>query len=99
MKAAFSDIKKYSREFQKHWLQYLSLFILLDLLNQFIVIPLFRYVTTFVLQAGAIPFISYQNVITIITSNTLDFGLLIVELIVLIMAVYIEFSLFIIGNS
>lgn len=97
MKAAFSDIKKYSREFQKHWLQYLSLFILLDLLNQFIVIPLFRYVTTFVLQAGAIPFISYQNVITIITSNTLDFGLLIVELIVLIMAVYIEFSFLLLG--
>ena len=61
VKSAFEDIRVYTSEFKKHLLQYILLVLSLDLISQFIVIPLFRYVTTFVLQAGAIPFVSYQN--------------------------------------
>ncbi len=57
------EIKAGSREFCQNLLRYLLLFMGLSLFNQFIVIPLFRYITTFVLQASAIPFVSYQNVV------------------------------------
>lgn len=97
MKSAFEDIRVYTSEFKKHLLQYILLFLSLDLISQFIVIPLFRYVTTFVLQAGAIPFVSYQNVITIITTHTSIFIILIIELILLMLVVYSEFAFLLIS--
>ena len=51
----YNDLTGYFREFKQHWLGYLMLLLGLDLFNQIIVIPLFRYVTTFILQASAIP--------------------------------------------
>ena len=97
MKSAFEDIRVYTSEFKKHLLQYILLVLSLDLISQFIVIPLFRYVTTFVLQAGAIPFVSYQNVIIIITTHTSIFIILIIELILLMLIVYSEFAFLLIG--
>lgn len=91
------DIRQYSRNFKNHWLQYLLLFLGLDLFSQFIVIPIFRYVTTYILQAGAIPFVSYQNVITIITTHTLVFVALIIELILLMVIIYAEFAFLLFG--
>lgn len=88
----FKELKAYTREFTRHWLQYLMLFLSLNLINQFIVIPLFRYVTTFVLQASAIPFVSYQNVVTIITTHTLVFVILIIELLLLLVVIYAQFA-------
>lgn len=86
------EFAAYTREFRRHWLEYLLLFLSLDLLNQFVIIPLFRYITTFVLQAGAIPFVSYQNVITIITTHTIVFIILIIELLSLMLVIYAQFA-------
>lgn len=88
----FKELKTYTTEFKKHWLGYLTLFLSLDLLNQFIVIPFFRYITTFILQASAIPFVSYQNVVTIITTHTFIFVILIVELLFLLVVIYAQFA-------
>ena len=68
------------------------LFLSLDLLNQFIVIPFFHYITTFILQASAIPFVSYQNVVTIITTHTFIFIILIIELLFLLVVIYAQFA-------
>lgn len=86
------EFAAYTREFRRHWLEYLMLFLSLDLLNQFVIIPLFRYITTFVLQAGAIPFVSYQNIITIITTHTVVFIILIIELLLLLVMIYAQFA-------
>ncbi|RVU71076.1 MULTISPECIES: glycerophosphoryl diester phosphodiesterase membrane domain-containing protein [Lactobacillus] len=84
------EFKSYLREFKRHWLSYLLLLMLFDLFNQFILIPLLRYITTFVLQAGAIPFVSYQNVVTIITTHTIVFVILILELLLLLFLIYVQ---------
>ncbi|TSO25614.1 glycerophosphodiester phosphodiesterase [Lactobacillus sp. LL6] len=91
------DIQKYSRNFKEHYLQYIMLFLGIDLISQFIVIPIFRYLTTYILQAGAIPFVSYQNVMTIITTHTMVFMALIIELILLMVIIYAEFACLLIG--
>lgn len=91
------DIQKYSRNFKEHYLQYIMLFLGIDLISQFIVIPIFRYLTTYILQAGAIPFVSYQNVMTIITTHTMVFMALIIELILLMVIIYVEFACLLIG--
>ena len=86
------EIKAGSREFCQNWLRYLLLFMGLSLFNQFIVIPFFRYITTFVLQASAIPFVSYQNVVTIITTHTVAFLILIIELLLLLVILYAQLA-------
>lgn len=86
------EIKAGSREFCQNWLRYLLLFMGLSLFNQFIVIPFFRYITTFVLQASAIPFVSYQNVVMIITTHTVAFLILIIELLLLLVILYAQLA-------
>lgn len=92
-----TELKKYTCDFKEHWAKYLLLLLGLDIFNQFIVIPVFRYLTTYILQAGAIPFVSYQNVVTIITTHTLVFVALIVELLVLITLIYVQFTFLLLG--
>ena len=93
----YNDLTGYFREFKQHWLGYLMLLLGLDLFNQIIVIPLFRYVTTFILQASAIPFVSYQNIVTIITTNTFVFIILIIELLLLLIVIYSQFAFMLLG--
>ena len=90
--AFVKEIKAGSREFCQNWLRYLLLFMGLSLFNQFIVIPFFRYITTFVLQASAIPFVSYQNVVMIITTHTVAFLILIIELLLLLAILYAQLA-------
>ena len=86
MKNILKDINTYSKNFKQHWLEYIALFIGIDIFTQVLVIPVFRYVTTGILKAGAIPFISYQNIIIIITTHTLVFLCLILELAILLLS-------------
>ncbi len=97
MKAIFSELRSYLKRFKQCWLRYVCLFVGLDLFNQVLVIPFFRWITTYVLRASAIPFISYQNVVTIITSHTLVFIVLLIELVLLLIVIYIQFAFMLIG--
>lgn len=83
--------------FTHHWFQYLALFIGVDLLIQLIWIPIFRIVTTVVLQAGEIPFVSYQNLVLIIRHHPLVVLALLVELLGLLLVVYGQFALVLLG--
>ena len=69
MKNILSEIKQGTRRFRQHWWVYLALFVSVDLVIQLVVVPVFRLVTTYVLQAGAIPFVSYQNIVTIASQH------------------------------
>ncbi|MGF0026420.1 glycerophosphoryl diester phosphodiesterase membrane domain-containing protein [Limosilactobacillus reuteri] len=97
MKNAYRAFIQYSRQFRKNWLEYLILFGGLDIVNQFAVIPFFRWITTFVLQAGEIPFVSYQNLITILTKHQLVVISLLIELGCLLIIIYGEFMLLLTG--
>ncbi|WP_290079429.1 glycerophosphodiester phosphodiesterase [Lactobacillus taiwanensis] len=97
MKNILKDINTYSKNFKQHWLEYIALFIGIDIFTQVLVIPVFRYVTTGILKAGAIPFISYQNIIIIITTHTLVFLCLVLELAILLLVIYGGFALILLG--
>lgn len=88
----FKDIKDLSAEFKQNWLKYLVLFMSLDILNQFVFIPLFRLITTFVLQMGAIPFVSYSNLQIILMTHPFVVLALIIELLVLLIIIYAQFA-------
>lgn len=91
----FKKIKNLSAEFKQNWLQYLILFTSISILNQFVFIPLFRYITTFVLQAGAIPFISYSNLVIILSEHPFVVFFLLIELALLLFVIYSQFALII----
>jgi glycerophosphoryl diester phosphodiesterase len=97
MKQILAEIKRETRRFNQHWWVYLTLFLSVDLVIQLVVIPAFRLVTTYVLQAGAIPFVSYQNIVTIITQHSLVVVALLVELVVLLLVVYWQFAIILLG--
>lgn len=80
-----------------HWLEYMALWVGIDIFTQLIIIPFFRYVTTGILKASAIPFISYQNIITIITTHTLVFIGLLIELVCLLLVIYGVFAFILLG--
>ena len=97
VKGIFQEINDYSKNFFKHWLEYIALFVGIDIFTQFLIIPLFRYITTEILKISAIPFISYQNIVTIITTHTLAFICLVLELVILLLVIYGEFALILLG--
>lgn len=97
MKNILAAVWWQTQAFKRHWVSYLSLFIGVDLIIQLIWIPIFRAVTTLVLQAGEIPFISYQNIVTIVQQHPLVVIILLVELFVLLVVVYGLFATILLG--
>lgn len=97
MKNILSEIRQGTRHFNQHWWIYLTLFVSVDLVIQLVVIPSFRLVTTFVLQAGAIPFVSYQNIVTIVSQHPLVVVALLLELVALLLVIYWQFAIILLG--
>lgn len=97
MKQSLTEIKRDTRHFCRNWWAYLTLFVSVDLAIQLVAIPLFRLVTTYVLQAGAIPFVSYQNIVTIVSQHPLVVVALLVELAILLLVVYWQFAIILLG--
>lgn len=97
MKQTLAAVWRQTREFKRHWASYLTLLISVDLLIQLIWIPIFRAVTTLVLQAAEIPFISYQNVLTIARHHPLVMVALLAELACLLLVVYVQFAAVLLG--
>lgn len=97
MKQILATIKRETRHFNQYWWVYLTLFFSVDLVIQLVVIPAFRLVTTYILQAGAIPFVSYQNIVTIITQHPLVVVALLLELALLLLVIYWQFAIILLG--
>ena len=97
MKNILSEIKQGTRRFRQHWWVYLALFVSVDLVIQLVAVPVFRLVTTYVLQAGAIPFVSYQNIVTIASQHPLVVVALLLELVALLLVIYWQFAIVLLG--
>ncbi|MBN7275829.1 glycerophosphodiester phosphodiesterase [Lactobacillus acetotolerans] len=99
MKTAIKDIEKYAVEFKRHFWSYLLLFLSLDLFNQYLMLPLFYFLNTYIFQAISVPFSSLQYVVTVVTHHPFLCLLLLIELFFLLWLLYIEFSFLLIGIS
>ena len=97
MKKIWQELQHANRQFYRHWFLYLTLFISVDLIIQLIWIPIFRLITTFALQAGEIPFVSYQNVVTIVTHHPIVVLVLLAELVAILLVVYGQFAMILLG--
>lgn len=97
MKQTLAAVWRQTHKFKRHWVSYLTLFVSVDLLIQLIWIPIFRAVTTLVLQAAEIPFISYHNVLMIARHHPLVMVVLLAELACLLLVVYVQFAAVLLG--
>ena len=97
MKKICQELQQASRQFYRHWFLYLALFISVDLIIQLIWIPIFRLITTLALQAGEIPFVSYQNVVTIVTHHPIVVLVLLLELVAILLVIYGQFAVILLG--
>lgn len=97
MRKIYHELGQGTSQFKRHWLQYLALFVSVDLIIQLFWIPLFRFVTTFVLQAGEIPFVSYQNIVTIVSHRPLVILALLLEFLLVLVVVYGQFAMILLG--
>ena len=85
------------RDFSLHWKNYLILFLVVELSLEVAVIPLFNAWTSLLLNLGAIPYLSYINALSLVTSHPyITLGLLL-ELIILIICVFGQFALILNG--
>ncbi len=85
------------RDFSLHWKNYLILFLVVELSLEVAVIPLFNAWTSLLLNLGAIPYLSYTNALSLVTSHPyITLGLLL-ELIILIICVFGQFALILNG--
>lgn len=85
------------RDFSLHWKNYLILFLVVELSLEIAVIPLFNAWTSLLLNLGAIPYLSYTNALSLVTSHPyITLGLLL-ELIILIICVFGQFALILNG--
>lgn len=97
MKVIWRNLCQYSKNFWQHWISFIILFVGMDLANQLIFIPLFRLATTYILQAGGIPFISYQNIGILVTQHTMVVIGLLIELVLLLLVIYWQFAFLLLG--
>lgn len=97
MKNILLEIKQGTRHFCQRWWVYLTLFSSVDLVIQLLAIPVFRLVTTYVLQAGSIPFVSYQNIVMIINHHPLVVVALLLELVAILLVIYWQFTIVLLG--
>lgn len=85
------------RDFSLHWKNYLILFLVVELSLEIGVIPLFNAWASLLLNLGEIPYLSYTNALSLVTSHPyITLGLLL-ELIILIICVFGQFALILNG--
>lgn len=90
-------LKNLLTELKKHIGNYLVLLITLELFNFYILIPIFREITTIILQGVVIPFVSVTSTLSIITNHPVLTICLILELGLLLYAVYLQFTVILVG--
>lgn len=99
MKKIYQEIKQATATFGRHCWQYLCLFLSADLITQFGWLPLFRLISTWLLQAAEVPFVSWQNVALIFQRHPLVVLLLVTELLCLLAVIYFQVAFVMLGVS
>lgn len=93
MKSTFKTINSIGKLVRSQLFYCLVFFLGLAIANQVVIIPIFRFLMTLILQMALIPLLSYQNILTILLHHPLAAGFMLLELIALLLVIYFEFAL------
>ena len=82
----------YSREFLRHWGSYILLIVGTNIVLEMLAIPLFQFLTAFILKQGEIPYVSNTNIVTIITQHPAVLIALLLLLAVILTVIFLQFT-------
>ena len=85
-------IKNSFKEFKNHWLGFTFLIILSNFLIGNIIIPILKFIANILLSLGDISYISYDNLLKIITNHPYIFLSLLLLIIILVIIVFVQFT-------
>ena len=92
-----ASFRRQSREFGRHWRNYIILFGTISLAVLLVIIPVFRAIATLLLKAWGVPFFSPQDIVTLCLQHPLVVLGLVLELFCLLAVTYFEFAVLLHG--
>lgn len=90
-------IDHYINVFKRSWGSYLFFFLGINLFVEAIVVPVFTFLTSLILKLSHIPYVSYTNILEIITHHPIGSLALILELILIIAVIFFQFTFLLTG--
>ena len=90
-------IDHYINVFKRSWGSYLFFFLGINLFIEAIVIPIFTFLTSWILKLSHIPYVSYTNILEIITHHPVGSLALILELVLIVGVIFFQFTFLLTG--
>lgn len=84
--------KEANSRFWHHWGSYISVVFWTTLLITSVAVPVFTWLTSWILRTGGVPYVSYTNALNIITGKPLVALGLLAELLVLVVVIFWQFA-------
>lgn len=97
MRKDIAFLRQFGRLFRLYWANYLFLLLGINFVIEAIFIPLLTFITSQILAAGQIPYVSYTNITNILVQHPLASLALLLELVLLVGLVYFQFSFLLLG--
>ncbi|WP_334329373.1 glycerophosphodiester phosphodiesterase [Companilactobacillus sp. HBUAS59699] len=94
---SFRLFKEQNSNFWRYFWKYSQVIILVELLINFVLVPALSVLTNWILMLGGIKYVSYTNMISIITKRPLVFIGLIIVLLLILLLVFSQFALVLIS--
>ncbi|WP_125567219.1 glycerophosphoryl diester phosphodiesterase membrane domain-containing protein [Companilactobacillus insicii] len=94
---SFRLFKEQNSNFWRYFWKYSQVIILVELLINFILVPTLNILTNWILMLGGIKYVSYTNLLSIITKRPLVFIGLIMVLLLILLLVFSQFALVLIS--
>ncbi|MFC6177276.1 glycerophosphoryl diester phosphodiesterase membrane domain-containing protein [Companilactobacillus huachuanensis] len=94
---ALSELRYQNRNFWKYFWKYGQIIILIQLSINFVFVPLLNYMANGINYLGNVNYISYSNIITLITGKPLVVIGLIIVLLILLLLVFAQFTLMLVS--
>lgn len=90
-------INHYINVFKRSWGSYLFFFLGINLFIEAIIIPIFIFLTSWILKLSHIPYVSYTNILEIITHHPVGSLALILELVLIVGVIFFQFTFLLTG--
>lgn len=90
-------IDHYINVFKRSWGSYLFFFLGVNLFIEAIIIPIFTFLTSWILKLSHIPYVSYTNILEIITHHPVGSLALILELVLIVGVIFFQFTFLLTG--
>ena len=94
---SLSELRKQNRNFWKYFWKYSQIIILIQLIINFILVPILNFMANGINYLGDVNYISYNNAINLITHKPLVALGLIIVLLILLLLVFAQFTLMLVS--